>query len=128
MELLNRGRASPGAQILALDRELRAARSLSEACELLSISWDQAHRIMERAVARGLERRGLEEVDAVGIDEKSLLSGQSYVSVLSDPKGSRVLEVHRRPGTRQCRATFRERGTRTAAKSGRRGDGHGCSF
>jgi transposase len=72
---------------------LRAARSLSDACELLSISWDQAHRIMERAVARGLERRCLEELHAVGIDEKSFLSGQSYVSVLSDPKGSRVLEV-----------------------------------
>jgi hypothetical protein len=65
---------------------LRAARSLSDACELLSISWDQAHRIMERAVARGLERRSLEELKAVGIDEKSFLSGQSYVSVLSDPK------------------------------------------
>jgi transposase len=72
---------------------LRAARSLSDACELLSISWDQAHRIMKRAVARGLERRCLEELEAVGIDEKSFLSGQSYVSVLSDPKGSRVLEV-----------------------------------
>ena len=72
---------------------LRAARSLSDACELLSISWDQAHRIMERAVARGLERRSMEELEAVGIDEKSFLSGQSYVSVLSDPKGSRVLEV-----------------------------------
>jgi transposase len=72
---------------------LRAAGSLSDACELLSISWDQAHRLMERAVARGLERRSLEELNAVGIDEKSFLSGQSYVSVLSDPKGSRVLEV-----------------------------------
>jgi hypothetical protein len=72
---------------------LRAARSLSDAYEFLSISWDQAHRIMERAVARGLERRSLEELSAVGIDEKSFLSGQSYVSVLSDPKGSRVLEV-----------------------------------
>ena len=72
---------------------LRAARSLSEACELLSISWDQAHRIMERAVERGLEGRCLEELAAVGIDEKSFLRGQSYLSVLSDPKGSRVLEV-----------------------------------
>ena len=45
---------------------LRAARSLSDACELLSISWDQAHRIMERAVARGLERRCLEELRCRG--------------------------------------------------------------
>ena len=52
---------------------LRAARSLSDACELLSLSLDQAHRIMERAVARGLERRCLEELHAVGIDEKSFL-------------------------------------------------------
>ena len=42
---------------------------------------------------RGLERRSLEELDAVGIDEKNFSSGQSHISVLSDPKGSRVLEV-----------------------------------
>jgi transposase len=53
---------------------LWAAKSLSDACGLLSLSWDQAHRIMERAVERGLERRSLEELDAVGIDEKSFLS------------------------------------------------------
>jgi transposase len=46
---------------------LWAARSLSDACGLLSLSWDQAHRIMERAVERGLERRSLEELDAVGL-------------------------------------------------------------
>jgi transposase len=33
----------------------------------------------------------LAELDAVGIDEKSFLSGQSSISVLSDPKGSRGL-------------------------------------
>ncbi len=36
-------------------RVLLACRSLSAASDLLGLSWDQLHRIMERAVERGLE-------------------------------------------------------------------------
>jgi zinc-finger of transposase IS204/IS1001/IS1096/IS1165 len=42
------------------------------------------------------------------IDEKSFLSGQSYVSVLSDPKRLSGTGSHRRTGTSQCRAAFRK--------------------
>lgn len=72
---------------------LEASRSVSQACELLKMSWEAAHRIMRRAVERGLERREAEELPYVGMDEKSFLSGQSYVSVLTDLVKSRVLEV-----------------------------------
>jgi transposase len=107
---------------------LRAARSLSDACELLSISWDQAHRIMERAVARGLERRCLEELHAVGIDEKSFLSGQSYVSVLSDPKGSRVLEVTEGRERASAERLFESVCARTTSKGRSRCYGHEYSL
>lgn len=70
-----------------------AARSVSQACELLRIDWSSAQRIMERAVARGLCRRTHEGIRRVGLDEKSFGRGQDYISVLSDLDKSRVLEV-----------------------------------
>jgi transposase len=70
-----------------------ACRSLSQACDLLDLDWRSVHRIMERAVQRGLEARELEGLTYVGLDEKSFGSGQDYVSVLSDLDHGRVLEV-----------------------------------
>jgi transposase len=72
---------------------LRAARSVSEACTLLDLSWGQAHRIMSMAVERGLRRRSTKGLARVGMDEKSFLAGQSYVSALCDLDEARVLEV-----------------------------------
>ena len=48
---------------------------------------------MRRAVARGLERRELEDLRHLGMDEKSFLRGQSYVTVLTDLEEARVLDV-----------------------------------
>ena len=82
---------------------LLAARSVSQACELLRIDWSHsalsswpkgsAQRIMDRAVGRGLGRRSHEGITRVGLDEKSFGRGQDYISILSDLDASRVLEV-----------------------------------
>ena len=72
---------------------LQACRSLSQACNLLDLDWRSAHRMMQRAVQRGLDARELEGLRRVGLDEKSFGLGQRYVSVLSDLEQSRVLEV-----------------------------------
>src|SRR5258708_1593702 len=72
---------------------LLAARSVSQACELLRIDWSGAQRIMERAVQRGLCRRSHEGITRVGLDEKSFVLGQDYISILSDLDASRGLEV-----------------------------------
>ena len=72
---------------------LLACQNVTSAQGLLGLSWDQLHRIMERAVDRGLERRDLEELRHLGLDEKSFAKGQSYISVLNDLDKSRVLEV-----------------------------------
>ena len=76
-------------------RVIEHSRSVSRACELLRLDWSSAQRLMERAVARGLERRRLEGVRHLGIDEKSFGRGQDYISVLVDlnPETPRVLEV-----------------------------------
>jgi transposase len=72
---------------------LLASASVSQACELLDLSWDAVHEIMRRAVERGLERRQLEGLRHLGMDEKSFKRGQSYITLLTDLDHSRVLDV-----------------------------------
>jgi transposase len=72
---------------------LQAVRSKVQAQWLTALSWDQVDRIMERAVARGLDRRSLEGLTYVGLDEKSFGKGHDYVSVLHDGVERRVLDV-----------------------------------
>jgi len=72
---------------------LLASGSVSQGCELLGIGWDAAHEIMRRAVERGLGRRQLEGLKHLGMDEKSFRRGQSYITLLTDLEGARVLDV-----------------------------------
>ena len=72
---------------------LQACSSVERARVLLNLSWGSVQQIMDRAVERGLLQRDLDEVTAVGIDEKSFRRGQSYISSMVDLDGHRVLEV-----------------------------------
>ena len=74
-------------EVLGLSRTIEATR------RHLRINAKLLDKIMKRAVTRGLERRQIEDLKAVGIDEKSFRSGQSYISLMTDLAGSRVLEV-----------------------------------
>lgn len=76
-------------------RVLLAAANISRAADLLGLSWDTAHGIMAAGVERGLQRRETEDVEHVGVDEKSFGRGHDYVSILTDIDQSRVLEVVR---------------------------------
>ncbi|HZM06334.1 MAG TPA: transposase family protein [Candidatus Saccharimonadales bacterium] len=69
---------------------LLACANVSQACELLGIGWD-AHEIMRRAVERGLERRQMDQLAHLGMDEKSFKRGHSYIKLLTDLDQSRVL-------------------------------------
>ena len=72
---------------------LMAVRSKVQAEQLAGISWDQVDRVMTRAVARGLDRRQIESIPYLGIDEKSFGKGHDYASVLCDLSRRRVLDV-----------------------------------
>lgn len=72
---------------------LQACSSIKKACELIGLHWHSAQAIVDRAVARGLERRELDEIKHLGIDEKSFHKGHNYISTLVDLDGHRVLEV-----------------------------------
>jgi transposase len=75
---------------------LQNARSITSAAKLLRLDWRSVQAIMNRAVNRGLERGESVALPHLGIDEKSFLRGQSYVTVLTDLDGKRVLDV--KPG------------------------------
>ena len=72
---------------------LEASRRVYAARKVLGLSWDATHRIMKRGVERGLLDRDLTRVKKVGIDEKSFLRGQSYVTCLADLEQVRVIDV-----------------------------------
>src|SRR5260370_7025247 len=97
-------------------RVLEASATVKAAALLLRLDWHSLHQIMERAVKRGLDRRAMETVRRIGIDEKSCGHGQSYVTIMSDLEVGRVLEVvpertkeacqelWQRLGQQQCRS------------------------
>lgn len=72
---------------------IQACGNVKSAAALLGLDWDSVHRIMERAVERGLQSREIDSLEYVGIDEKSFGRGHSYISLLTDLTGARVLEV-----------------------------------
>lgn len=72
---------------------LQACANVSRAADLLGLGWDAVHTIIDRAVERGLERRSLEGIHHVGMDEKNFGKGHDYVSTMTDLDHHRVLEV-----------------------------------
>jgi len=83
-------------------RVIEACRSLSQAAALLDLHWDSVQRIIDAAVKRGLARRTTEGIKRMGLDEKSFLWDQSYVSLMTDLGGRRVLEVVPGRSTEAC--------------------------
>jgi transposase len=66
---------------------------LSAVAENFNLSWDEADGIMQRAVKRGLERRGKKKPENIGIDETSFKKRHEYVTVVADKDGGSVIDV-----------------------------------
>jgi transposase len=81
---------------------IAAYRSLSPAAELLGLHWDSVQRIIDAAMARRLTRRTTEGIRRVGLNEKTFLRGQGYMSLMTDLDGQRVLEVVAGRDTQAC--------------------------
>jgi transposase len=65
--------------------------SVEAAAKLLRMSWDEAWRIKERAVDRGVARKAKVPPVYVGIDEKAFRAGQaSYMTVVCDLENGTV--------------------------------------
>jgi len=87
--------AEPGSQFTALFErvaiDLLRECSVAGAADLLRISWDEAWGIKKRAVRRGLARRAVGEVKHVGVDEKAVAKGHTYLTVVADLDRGQVL-------------------------------------
>jgi len=89
--------AEPGSRFTALfeavviDWLLEA--SILAVARLMDLTWDEAAGIQERAVRRGLERRKIESLGELGIDETSFQKRHEYVTVVIDQVGDRVVYV-----------------------------------
>ena len=80
---------------------LRACQSVSRTATLTGVSWDQAQAVMQRAVARGQQRKAQAEaspeapdlpraVERIGVDEKAFRKGHSYMTLVCDLDRSTV--------------------------------------
>lgn len=73
---------------------LELTKSQSRTAKLLRISFDQVHRIMHKAVERGMSRRDDSvRYYSLSIDEKAVHKGHDYISILSDETTGFVIDV-----------------------------------
>lgn len=71
------------------------ACSLTAAGRLLSLSWDEAWGVLERAVARGQARKEAVALRYVGVDEKAIAKGHRYHTLVANLETGHVEAVER---------------------------------
>ncbi|MGB1062086.1 MAG: ISL3 family transposase [Ketobacter sp.] len=89
--------AEPGSGFTALFEALvidwLKEASTSAVSERLRLSWNAVDGIMQRAVKRGLSRRGELSPKQISVDETSYRKGHDYVTVVTDQDQAVVLHV-----------------------------------
>jgi transposase len=74
--------------------------------EILQTNWDQTWNVVQRAVARGLERSQVNDVPRIGIDEKAFRKGHDYVTLLVNLDTSTVEVIADGNETESANACF----------------------
>lgn len=72
---------------------IRQCSTISGACAILRVSWDEAFGVMQRAVTRGRGRKEQKPVKHVGVDEKAFRKGHRYMTVVCDLERATVEHV-----------------------------------
>jgi transposase len=73
---------------------LQSTKSQSKTAQLLRINFEQAHRVMHRAVKTGLSRCDPNgRYYCLSIDEKTVHKGHDYLTVLSEETSGIVIDV-----------------------------------
>jgi transposase len=67
--------------------------NISAVARRMRLTWDEIDGVKQRAVKRGLERRKLEKIRRVGVDETSFQKRHEYVTVVTDLERGQVLFV-----------------------------------
>ena len=73
---------------LAIDVMLEC--SISGACDILGLSWDEADGIKQRAVKRGLARKQPVVMPRLCVDEKGIGNGQNYLTIVAQVQADRT--------------------------------------
>jgi transposase len=69
---------------------LHECATVTGACYLTDLSWDEVFGVMQRAVARGQARKKKRPLPHIGVDEKAFRRGHSYMTVVCDLDRSTV--------------------------------------
>lgn len=67
--------------------------SIKAVAERMQLTWDQVDGVLQRAVARGLARRGPLAPRNIGVDETSYQKHRQYVTVVNDAESGNVIWV-----------------------------------
>jgi transposase len=74
-------------------KTLELSKNQTATAKYLNTTFEIIHHIMERAVNRGLNKRNLEDLTDISLDEKSVFDGHNYITILSDPIQKRVIDI-----------------------------------
>jgi len=69
---------------------LNECATVTGACRIARISWDECWGVMERAVRRGQKRKESIPHRYIGVDEKAFLKGHNYMTVVCNLTGGNV--------------------------------------
>jgi transposase len=72
---------------------IRQCSTVQGACRIARVTWDEAWGVMDRAVARGLQRRTAQPRRYVGVDEKAFRKGHRYHTIVCDLEEATVQYV-----------------------------------
>ena len=72
---------------------IRQCSTVTGAWRIAKITWDEAWGVMDRAVARGLQRRTAQPRRYVGVDEKAFRKGHRYHTIVCDLEEATVQYV-----------------------------------
>jgi transposase len=103
--------AEPGSRFTILFERfaidlLQVTQTVKGAQEILRTNWDQTWNVVQRAVARGLDRKQVKDVPRLGIDEKAFRKGQDYITLLVNLDTSTVEAIADGNSTESANACF----------------------
>jgi transposase len=86
---------------------IQQCSTVTGACRIARITWDEAWGIMSRAVARGRARKVAEPIRYIGVDEKAFRKGHRYHTIVCDLERSTVEFVAEERRTDSLAAYYR---------------------
>lgn len=92
---------------LVIDLILQCS-TVTGACAIVGLSWDEAWGIMQRAVARGQRRKAAQPIRYLGVDEKAFRKGHRYHTIVCDLDRSTVEFVAEERKTESLAAYYRQ--------------------